>query len=75
LRLALCASARRPRFAKRAGALARTRTTRPRNLAEQRSGYGMLAMRAVELGAAVVIIGFGTLLLAGYIVVERGVGI
>jgi len=35
----------------------------------------MLAMRAVELGAAVVIIGFGTLLLAGYIVVERGVGI
>jgi nickel/cobalt transporter (NicO) family protein len=44
-------------------------------LAEQRSGYGMLAMRGVELGAAVVIIGFGTLLLTGYIVVERGVGI
>jgi nickel/cobalt exporter len=45
------------------------------HLAKSRSGYGMLAMRGIEVGAAVVIIGFGTLLLAGYIVAERGVGI
>jgi NAD(P)-dependent dehydrogenase (short-subunit alcohol dehydrogenase family) len=35
------------------------------------SGYGMLAMRGIEVGAAVVIIAFGTLLLAGYMVSER----
>ena len=44
-------------------------------LAEARSGYGMLAMRGIEVGAAVVIIAFGALLLTGYIVAERGVGI
>jgi nickel/cobalt transporter (NicO) family protein len=44
-------------------------------IAESRSGYGMLAMRGIEVGAAVVIIAFGTLLLAGYMVSERGVGI
>jgi hypothetical protein len=43
--------------------------------AESRSGYGMLAMGGIEVGAAVVIIAFGTLLLAGYIVTERMVGI
>jgi nickel/cobalt exporter len=43
--------------------------------AESRSGYGMLAMRGIEVGAAVVIIAFGTLLLVGYIVTERMVGI
>jgi nickel/cobalt exporter len=43
--------------------------------ADARSGYGMLAMRGIEVGAAVVIIAFGTLLLAGYIVSERLVGI
>jgi nickel/cobalt transporter (NicO) family protein len=43
--------------------------------AETRSGYGMLAMRGIEVGAAVVIIAFGTLLLAGYVVTERLVGI
>ena len=42
--------------------------------AETRSGYGMLAMRGIEVGAAVVIIAFGTLLLAGYMVTERLVG-
>jgi hypothetical protein len=43
--------------------------------AETRSGYGMLAMRGIEVGAAVVIIAFGALLLAGYVVTERLVGI
>jgi hypothetical protein len=32
----------------------------------------MLAMRGIEVGAAVVVLAFGTLLLAGYMVVERG---
>ncbi len=39
--------------------------------ANARSGYGMLAMRGIEVGAAVVIIAFGALLLTGYIVSER----
>jgi nickel/cobalt exporter len=43
-------------------------------IASARSGYGMLAMRGIEAGAAVVIIAFGTLLLGGYIVNERMVG-
>ena len=43
--------------------------------AETRSGYGMLAMRGIEVSAGVVIIAFGTLLLAGYVVTERLVGI
>jgi nickel/cobalt exporter len=43
--------------------------------AETQSGYGVLAMRGIEVGAAVVIIAFGTLLLAGYVVTERIVGI
>jgi nickel/cobalt transporter (NicO) family protein len=42
---------------------------------DARSGYGMLAMRGVEVGAAVVIIAFGVLLLTGYMVTERMVGI
>jgi nickel/cobalt transporter (NicO) family protein len=42
--------------------------------AQTRSGYGILAMRGTEVGAAVVIIAFGTLLLAGYVVTERLVG-
>jgi nickel/cobalt transporter (NicO) family protein len=46
-----------------------------KRLAESRSGYGMLAMRGIEVGAAVAIIAFGSLLLAGYVVAERGVGI
>jgi len=44
-------------------------------VAETRSGYGMLAMRGIEVGAAVVIIAFGALLLTGYVVTERMVGI
>jgi nickel/cobalt exporter len=42
---------------------------------DARSGYGMLAMRGIETGAAVVIIAFGVLLLTGYIVSERMVGL
>ena len=45
-----------------------------RRFAEARSGYGMLAMRGIEVGAAVVIVAFGSLLLTGYIVTERMVG-
>jgi nickel/cobalt transporter (NicO) family protein len=44
-------------------------------VADARSGYGMLAMRGIEVGAAVVIIAFGALLLTGYMVSERMVGI
>jgi nickel/cobalt exporter len=46
-----------------------------KRIAETRSGYGILAMRGLEAGAAVVIIAFGSLLLTGYIVTERMVGI
>ena len=45
------------------------------HFADTRSGYGMLAMRGIEVGAAVVIIAFGALLLTGYMVTERMVGI
>ena len=46
-----------------------------KRFAEARSGYGMLAMRGIEVGAAVVIIAFGALLLTGYMVSERMVGL
>ena len=46
-----------------------------KRIAETRSGYGILAMRGLEAGAALVIIAFGSLLLTGYIVTERVVGI
>jgi nickel/cobalt exporter len=46
-----------------------------KHLAESRSGYGMLAMRGIEAGAAVIIIAFGALLLSGYLVTERMVGL
>jgi hypothetical protein len=35
----------------------------------------MLAMRGIEAGAAVVIIAFGALLLSGYLVTERMIGL
>jgi nickel/cobalt transporter (NicO) family protein len=41
---------------------------------DARSGYGMLAMRGVEVAAAIVIVAFGGLLLTGYMVSERMVG-
>ena len=46
-----------------------------RRFADAQSGYGMLVMRGIEVGAAVVIIAFGALLLAGYIVSERMMGV
>ena len=46
-----------------------------RRFAEARSGYGTLAMRGIEVGAAVVIVAFGALLLTGYMVSERMVGL
>jgi len=39
--------------------------------AGSKSGYGMMAMRAVEVAAACVIIAFGSLLLTGYLASER----
>jgi nickel/cobalt exporter len=46
-----------------------------KRFADTRSGYGMLVMRGIEAGAAVIIIGFGALLLSGYLVAERMIGI
>jgi ABC-type nickel/cobalt efflux system permease component RcnA len=43
-----------------------------KHIAASRSGYGMLALRGIEVGAAVVVLAFGTLLLAGYMAAERG---
>ncbi|WP_245286387.1 nickel/cobalt transporter [Bradyrhizobium sp. ARR65] len=40
-------------------------------VATARAGLGMLAMRAVEVGAAALIVGFGALLLAGYMASEQ----
>jgi nickel/cobalt exporter len=45
-----------------------------RRIATTRSGYGMLAMRGIEVGAAMLITVFGLLLLGGYIVNERMIG-
>jgi nickel/cobalt exporter len=46
-----------------------------KRVVDHRSGFGMLALRGIEAGAAVVIIAFGALLLTGYVVTERMVGI
>jgi nickel/cobalt exporter len=43
--------------------------------ASGRAGYGMLAMRGIEVAAALVITAFGVLLLSGYMVSERIVGL
>jgi nickel/cobalt exporter len=43
-----------------------------KHVASSRSGYGMLALRGMEVGAAGVVLGFGALLLAGYMAAERG---
>ena len=40
-------------------------------IARSRSGTGMLIMRAIEIGAAALIVAFGGLLLAGYLESER----
>jgi nickel/cobalt transporter (NicO) family protein len=43
-------------------------------LASTRSGYGTLAMRGIEVGASLLIVSFGVLLLTGYMVNERLIG-
>lgn len=43
-----------------------------KQLAGSRSGYGMLMMRGIEVGAAVLVLCFGVLLLSGYLAAERG---
>jgi nickel/cobalt exporter len=43
-------------------------------LAHASTGYGMLAMRGIEVGAAVVIVAFGGLLLVGYLATEQLIG-
>jgi nickel/cobalt exporter len=40
-------------------------------VAGTRAGFGMLTMRAIEVGAAALIVAFGTLLLAGYMASEQ----
>jgi nickel/cobalt exporter len=40
-------------------------------IASAQSGWGMLAMRAIEVGASALMIGFGALLLAGYMASEQ----
>jgi nickel/cobalt transporter (NicO) family protein len=40
-------------------------------IARTRAALGMLAMRAIEVGAAALIVGFGALLLAGYVASEQ----
>jgi nickel/cobalt exporter len=40
--------------------------------ASSRSGYGMLMLRGIEVGAAVLVLAFGSLLLIGYMAAERG---
>jgi nickel/cobalt transporter (NicO) family protein len=44
-------------------------------LASARSGYGLLAMRGVEVAAAALITAFGVFLLCGYLVNERMIGL
>jgi nickel/cobalt transporter (NicO) family protein len=44
-------------------------------MAASRAGYGTLFMRGLEAGAAIAIIAFGALLLAGYLATERLVGL
>jgi nickel/cobalt exporter len=40
-------------------------------LSKARAGFGVLTMRAIEVGAAALIVAFGTLLLAGYMASEQ----
>ena len=41
------------------------------NFASSRSGYGILVLRGIETGAALIILAFGSLLLLGYLTSER----
>ena len=40
-------------------------------VARTRAGFGTLVMRAIEVGAAVLVVAFGILLLAGYMASEQ----
>ena len=42
-----------------------------KRVASTRAGYGTLALRGIEVGAAVVVMAFGALLLTGYLTSER----
>jgi nickel/cobalt transporter (NicO) family protein len=42
-----------------------------KRLAASRPGYGSLALRGIEVGAAVLVMAFGALLLTGYMASER----
>jgi nickel/cobalt transporter (NicO) family protein len=44
------------------------------HFAGARSGYGTLALRGIEVGASLLIVAFGVLLLTGYMVSERMIG-
>ena len=46
-----------------------------KRFASERSGYGTVLMRGAEVVAATVVLGFGVLLLTGYLVSERMVGV
>ena len=46
-----------------------------RRLAEQRAGWGSLALRGIEVAAAGVVLVFGLALLAGYMASERMIGV
>ena len=46
-----------------------------RRLAEQRAGWGSLALRGIEVAAAMVVLVFGLALLAGYMASERMIGV
>ena len=48
---------------------------RAKRVARTRAGNGELVMRGIEVAAALVIVAFGALLLTGYMVTERMVGI
>jgi nickel/cobalt exporter len=45
--------------------------TLAKRVADTRPGYGTLALRGIEVGAAVLVMTFGALLLTGYMVSER----
>jgi nickel/cobalt transporter (NicO) family protein len=45
--------------------------TAAKRVASTRAGYGTLALRGIEVGAAVLVIAFGLLLLTGYMASER----
>jgi nickel/cobalt exporter len=44
------------------------------HFASTRTGYGTLAIRGIEVGASLLIVAFGVLLLTGYMVSERMIG-